>query len=294
MLKKLEAIAIMKSNTFKVIIAGSRTFSSLPALIKYCDHILSNQDNIEIVSGGAKGADKLGEEYAKLRGYSLKIFPANWNKYGKSAGYKRNVQMADYADALIAIWDGQSKGTGHMIDLSRTKGLKVKNSSFHFKIKTISSIYFNFHTMKLSPFYCYNPDYVTTIDLLHDNNFNVLVRLIDYRQKYRRELLFNDKEEIEKSELNKNTKKLLLLAMNKAKLFESIEQISYYNENENTVLNYLKEHRGMQSITKVKKELGISFTKLQKVIQVLYKHNRIHHSFEYIWYNETRKPFSHK
>ena len=122
--------------------------------------------------------------------------------------------------------------------------------------------------MKLSPFYCYNPDYVTTIDLLHDNNFNVLVRLIDYRQKYRRELLFNDKEEIEKSELNKSTKRLLLLAMNKAKLFESIEQISYYNENENTVLNYLKEHRGMQSITKVKKELGISFTKLKNANQV--------------------------
>ena len=61
---------------------------------------------MEIASGAAKGADKLGEQYAKERGFKLTKFPANCNKYGKTAGPKRNQQMAQYADALIAIWDG--------------------------------------------------------------------------------------------------------------------------------------------------------------------------------------------
>ena len=79
----------------------------------------------EIVSGGAKGVDKLGEDWAEANYMSLKIFPANWYKYGKSAGYKRNEEMAEYADALIAIWDGKSKGTKHMIDIAKKQGLIV-------------------------------------------------------------------------------------------------------------------------------------------------------------------------
>lgn len=78
----------------------------------------------EIVSGGAIGVDRLGERYAKDHGVSLKIFPADWNKYGKSAGYRRNVEMAENADSLIAITSG-SKGTQHMIDIAKKKGLKV-------------------------------------------------------------------------------------------------------------------------------------------------------------------------
>jgi len=66
------------------------------------------------------------KKYANERGYPIKQFPADWNKYGKSAGYKRNEEMAKYADALIAFWDGKSKGTKHMIDLAKRYGLKVK------------------------------------------------------------------------------------------------------------------------------------------------------------------------
>jgi hypothetical protein len=109
----------------KVIIAGSRGFSDFPLLYSKCEEILANIKEAEIVSGTARGADKLGEHYASLKGYSVSQFPADWDKHGKSAGYIRNKEMADYADCLIAFWDGESRGTKHMIDLAREKNLSV-------------------------------------------------------------------------------------------------------------------------------------------------------------------------
>jgi hypothetical protein len=110
----------------KVIIAGSRDFDDYNGLCKYCDHVLQNQKEIEIVSGTAKGADQLGEKYATERGYAIKKFPADWDKHGRSAGYIRNEEMAKYADALIAFWNGNSKGTEHMINLAKKYNLKIK------------------------------------------------------------------------------------------------------------------------------------------------------------------------
>lgn len=110
----------------KVIIAGGRDFKDYSVLRDYCDKILSRQDKIEIVSGNAKGADKLGERYALEKGFLLKILPADWDKYGKKAGYMRNVDMADYADGLIAFWNGTSKGTKHMIETAESKKLKIR------------------------------------------------------------------------------------------------------------------------------------------------------------------------
>ncbi len=109
----------------KVIIAGGRTFDDYNLLVEKCDNILSKSTDIEIVSGTANGADKLGERYAKEKGYKIKRFPANWS-LGKSAGYIRNEEMALYADALIAFWNQDSKGTKHMINLAIKHGLKVK------------------------------------------------------------------------------------------------------------------------------------------------------------------------
>ncbi len=112
----------------KVIIAGGRKFDDYDLLCKVCDHALSLQlhSDIEIVSGAADGADLLGEKYASDKNYALMRFPADWKKYGKSAGYRRNDEMAKYADALIAFWDGKSKGTKNMIDKAKLNGLKVK------------------------------------------------------------------------------------------------------------------------------------------------------------------------
>lgn len=112
---------------FKVIIAGGRDFNDYEFLKRKCDSLLryKKEEEIEIVSGTARGADSLGERYARERGYKLTQFPADWDKFGKRAGYLRNGQMADYANALIAFYNG-SKGTGHMIDLAKEKGLEVR------------------------------------------------------------------------------------------------------------------------------------------------------------------------
>ena len=107
-------------------------FSTVITISSFGSEMLSKEEElnllnegVEIVSGGARGADKLGERYAAERGYGLKIFPADWNRYGKRAGYLRNEQMAQYADVCICFWDGESRGTKHMIDLSNRCGLKV-------------------------------------------------------------------------------------------------------------------------------------------------------------------------
>lgn len=118
---------------FRVIIAGGRYYEDYNTLKAYADRMLSNiTDEIQIVSGGASGADALGERYAKEKGYSLKRFPADWNSYGRSAGVKRNRQMAQYADALIAFWDGVSRGTKNMIDEATSAGLLVRVKRFQF------------------------------------------------------------------------------------------------------------------------------------------------------------------
>mgnify|MGYP001124488586 FL=1 len=122
----------------RVIIAGSRDFDDFPKLMNSCIDILSSITNnnknlgkIRIVSGAARGADQLGEQYAKLVGYEVSKFPADWDGLGKRAGYVRNAEMAKYAvensnyGVLIAFWDGKSKGTKHMIDLAKRNGLEV-------------------------------------------------------------------------------------------------------------------------------------------------------------------------
>ncbi len=109
----------------KVIIAGGRKFKDYDKLCRFCNYMLQNQQEIIIISGCAMGADKLGERYAKEKGYSIKQFPANWN-IGKSAGYVRNEEMAKYADALIIFWDGKSKGSEHMINLAKKYNLKIR------------------------------------------------------------------------------------------------------------------------------------------------------------------------
>ncbi|MFT5253697.1 MAG: hypothetical protein ACI87N_002740 [Flavobacteriales bacterium] len=111
----------------KLIIAGSRNFTDYKKLCEECNHILQDQTNIEIVSGAHyKGADNLGEKYAAEKGFPLTKFPADWNRYGKSAGPKRNQQMANYADVLIAFWDGKSKGSLNMINEAKKTNLSIK------------------------------------------------------------------------------------------------------------------------------------------------------------------------
>lgn len=107
---------------FFCLVVGSRNFSDYEFMKKKLDHLLKNQPNVVIVSGGARGADFLAERYAKEKGYPLKVFPANWNALGKSAGYIRNEEMHSYISkaekrGCVAFWDGKSKGTKHNFEL---------------------------------------------------------------------------------------------------------------------------------------------------------------------------------
>ncbi len=107
----------------KVIIAGSRTIKInwlIPVAVANSGFYIT-----EIVSGCAQGVDKLGEKWAEENDIKVAKFPANWSLYGRAAGPIRNTQMAEYADALIAIWDGKSKGTYNMIKVAKSKGIKV-------------------------------------------------------------------------------------------------------------------------------------------------------------------------
>lgn len=107
----------------KTIIAGSRGIVS-PYVVAEAVR-KSGFTVTEVVSGTARGVDQLGEHWAQRQRIPVKPFPADWDRHGRAAGYVRNQQMAQYADALIAIWDGVSRGTKHMIDIAKDKGLKV-------------------------------------------------------------------------------------------------------------------------------------------------------------------------
>ncbi len=110
----------------KVIVAGSRDFSNYDLLKKELDKICKSGYDVEIVSGTARGADTLGEQYAEENKLPLKMFLPDWDKHGKSAGYMRNREMAEYADACIVFWDGSSKGSRHMIDIAKELKLPTK------------------------------------------------------------------------------------------------------------------------------------------------------------------------
>ena len=102
----------------KLIIAGSRTIKitgyELSILIPVVTHMVRSEIS-EIVSGLAKGPDLSGKDLADLVWHkNCKEFPADWDKFGKAAGHIRNKEMADYADALLLIWDGESRGSKNM------------------------------------------------------------------------------------------------------------------------------------------------------------------------------------
>ncbi len=110
----------------RCIVAGSRNFSDFDFLKLKLDRIFRNTKSLTILSGGARGADALGEMYANFYGYDLEIFKADWDLYGKRAGIIRNMEMGDSADALVAFWDYKSRGTQHMIEYAKKINLKVR------------------------------------------------------------------------------------------------------------------------------------------------------------------------
>ena len=107
----------------RTIIAGSRDITD-----QYIVDSAIAESNISITSvvcGEARGVDLLGKRWAKRSRIPVASFPAQWGVHGKAAGFIRNTEMAENADALIAIWDGSSRGTKMMIDIAKKKGLVV-------------------------------------------------------------------------------------------------------------------------------------------------------------------------
>ena len=116
----------------KVVIAGCRNYTNYEEAKVFIDNCISNirKDNtIIIVSGGCSGADKIGEKYAKENNFQVELFLPEWDKYGKSAGPKRNQLMAQTGDYVICFWDEKSKGTKSMIDYAKMYGkpLRIKS-----------------------------------------------------------------------------------------------------------------------------------------------------------------------
>lgn len=107
----------------RVIIAGGRDIHDYDLIVSAVNK--ANFRITAVVSGGASGVDALGERYASEMNLPLHVYFADWKKHGKAAGPLRNAKMAEHADALIAIWDGQSKGTKNMIETAQKRGLAV-------------------------------------------------------------------------------------------------------------------------------------------------------------------------
>lgn len=112
---------------YKVIIAGCRDFNDYELLKEKCDYFLQDEkkEDVVIISGHASGADALGERYAQERGFLLETYPADRKAHGRAAGPIRNAKMASVAHALIAFWDGKSRGTKNMIDTAGKHNLQV-------------------------------------------------------------------------------------------------------------------------------------------------------------------------
>jgi len=107
----------------RTIIAGSRTITDYQQLLLAISRI--DWTITSIVCGGARGVDSLGKKYADNNNIPIKFFIPDWARFSKGAGFIRNVSMAKNADALIALWDGKSRGTKHMIDTAKDHNLRI-------------------------------------------------------------------------------------------------------------------------------------------------------------------------
>lgn len=112
----------------RIIVCGGVHFDDYEDFKSKMDPLVASYENVTLVSGHAKGADTLAEMYAAEKGIPIKVFPAEWTKYGKAAGPIRNRAMLDYAKeqtpVVAAFWNGESRGTGNMIKQAKKAGVE--------------------------------------------------------------------------------------------------------------------------------------------------------------------------
>lgn len=119
---QIRVVALKGIRMWKLIICGSRDFNDYALMKTVLDQV---REKFHIISGGARGADALGERYANEHNLQLTVIRADWDRFGRSAGPRRNLEMLKVADGIIAFWDGASRGTKHMIDETRKAGKSV-------------------------------------------------------------------------------------------------------------------------------------------------------------------------
>lgn len=110
----------------KIVVAGGRTYTNTGMVFICLEKIVQKGD--VIISGHAKGVDMMGELYAQKNNLACEIFPAEWDKYGRSAGPRRNEKMAQVADKVVVFWDFKSRGTKNMVEMAK----KYKKELFIF------------------------------------------------------------------------------------------------------------------------------------------------------------------
>lgn len=117
----------------RVLVCGSRTWTDFSAMqkvfVELCDASCEAREPLPVlIHGAARGADSMAEDLAKIHNWSILSFPANWERDGRSAGFKRNQQMLDEGkpDLVLAFWDGLSRGTENMISIARKAGIYVR------------------------------------------------------------------------------------------------------------------------------------------------------------------------
>ena len=118
--------AAVDHDDFRLVVAGSRGFDSYERLSAELDKYLAGRSNVTIISGTARGADRLGEKYAQEHGYKIEQMPAQWAKYHQGAGPIRNKQMVKTADAVLVFWDNESSGTRNIIECARAENIPCK------------------------------------------------------------------------------------------------------------------------------------------------------------------------
>lgn len=114
----------------RIIVAGTRTFNDYALLSAWLDVLKYEYGRIEIVSGGAPGADSLGEKWAGSHGCSVWRITADWATQGRAAGPIRNRKMASAGDVLLVFWDGVSRGTANMIQEAKQRSLPIHVQHF--------------------------------------------------------------------------------------------------------------------------------------------------------------------
>ena len=124
-IKETKKLAAEKQE-FRLVVAGSRDFDDYALLSAELDKLLVGKTNITIVSGTARGADRLGERYAAEHNLRIERFPAEWEKYHKGAGPIRNMKMVQSADAVIVFWDNESSGTKNIIECARKQDVPYR------------------------------------------------------------------------------------------------------------------------------------------------------------------------